>query len=1318
MLRFPGGPAFSEFRIRRLLENLRQDIPAITGIKATYLHFVDDIEPAPNAAGSGHSSELSAALDSAALSKLMKILDYIPRAPTGSDTGIEISNSKNRARIETCRLVVPRIGTISPWSSKATDIVKICGLDAIRRVERGIAYTFFSEVELDPPALLLVDSLIHDRMTETVLDDEQEAEQLFSVAQARPLGFIPLQENGVSAIEQANADLGLALTQDEIEYLADAFVQLQRDPTDVELMMFAQANSEHCRHKTFRASWTLDGEPQPHSLMDMIQNTYRHTNGEDVLSAYEDNASVIAGLPGSRFYPDPVNREFGYSRENIHILMKVETHNHPTAIAPFPGAATGSGGEIRDEGAVGRGSRPKVGLTGYSVSNLCIPDLAEPWEIQYGRPARIASALDIMLEGPIGGAAFNNEFGRPNINGYFRTFEAEFDGEVRGYHKPIMIAGGLGNIREEHVEQKSIEPGASLIVLGGPAMLIGLGGGAASSMASGTSDAALDFASVQRGNPEMEHRCQEVIDHCWQLGPDNPIQFIHDVGAGGLSNALPELVKDGSVGGQFELRDIPNDEPGMSPLEIWCNEAQERYVLAIAETNMPDFVAVCERERCPYAIVGKAIDSEHLLVNDRLLESKPVDLPMSVLFGKAPKMHRIAETKVIHPDPVSTDIDFAEAVDRVIGHPAVASKNFLVTIGDRTVGGMVARDQMIGPWQIPVSDVAVTTNSYRDYQGEAMAMGERTPVALLDAPASGRLAVVEAITNIAAAKIARIQDIKLSANWMAAVGHPGEDANLYKTVAAVGLDLCPALGICIPVGKDSMSMKTSWQDNGEERTVTSPLSLIISAFAPVVDVRETLTPELSPMESTLLLLDLSSGQQRLAGSILAQCTGQAGNEAPDVDDPRVIASFFKLLQDPGFRHLILAYHDRSDGGLFTTLIEMCFAGRLGLSINIPDDADPIAYMFNEECGVVIQIADQDLPAAIKAIDAAEIEYVALGSVNMGTGVSVEISHQGSLLFKASRSSLQERWSEVSYNMQKLRDNPACAEEEYSSIADDEDPGLSAFLTFDLNEDVAAPMIATGARPRIAILREQGVNSQVEMAAAFTHAGFSAIDVHMSEILTGKTSLQSFVGVIACGGFSYGDVLGAGEGWAKSILFNTIARQEFSEFFNRNDTFGLGVCNGCQMFAAIKELIPGAQSWPRFITNRSEQFEARLSLVQIQDSPSILLSGMAGSHMPIAISHGEGRARVDVNGIEKLTQTNQIAMRFIDNRLAMTDQYPMNPNGSPQGITGVTTPDGRFTAMMPHPERVFRAVQHSWHPDEWIEDSPWMRIFRNARMWVG
>lgn len=1279
-----GSRALSEFRIRRLLDQLGAAMP-VREISTRFVHLIEHDQ-----------------LSARDMEILKSLLTYGPLDEPKAIDGL-------------LRFVVPRAGTISPWSSKATDIAHTCGLGGVHRIERGIAFEFLIDGDPDAASIEWLEAAIHDRMTETVLARLEDGEALFEHHSPRPLATVPVIAEGRDALVAANLALGMALADDEIDYLADAFRSLGRDPTDVELMMFAQANSEHCRHKTFNASWTIDGEPMTRSLFNMIQHTFEATNGENILSAYEDNASVIVGSEGQRFYPDPDSREYEAHAEDIHILMKVETHNHPTAIAPFPGAATGSGGEIRDEGAVGRGSKPKVGLTGYSVSNLHIPGQLEPWESDYGKPNRIASAFDIMIEAPIGGAAFNNEFGRPNVAGYFRTFEMLFGGEVRGYHKPIMIAGGLGNIRASDVEQRPIEPGAALIVLGGPAMLIGLGGGAASSMAAGTSDADLDFASVQRGNPEIEHRCQEVIDQCWQLGDKNPIGFIHDVGAGGLSNALPELVKDGGVGGRFDLREVPNDEPGMSPLEIWCNEAQERYVLAVAPENLERFKAICERERAPFAVVGEAVDESHLLVNDQLFESKPVDLPMSVLFGKPPRMHRDVESKPIEASPFEVNQSVADAINRVIGHPAVASKNFLITIGDRTVGGLVSRDQMIGPWQVPVSDVAVSSSDYHGCTGEAMAMGERTPVALLDAPASGRMAVAEALTNIAAAAIESIGDIKLSANWMAAVGHPGEDANLYRTVETVGMELCPALGIAIPVGKDSMSMKTSWQEGDEDKSVTAPLSLIVSAFAPVTDVRATLTPQLRPeVDSKLLLLDLAGGENRLGASIFAQCFGELGDIPADLDEPESLAAFFRLMQSSSLRKKIIAYHDRSDGGLITTLLEMAFAARTGLDIDIAA-ADLLATLFAEEPGAVIQVAAGDVAGVTSKFEDAGIRVVQVGEP--ASHASIVVRHAGTEVFRESRAALQRRWSAVSHAMQKHRDNPDCADEEVAAIADDDDPGLSAKLTFDPAEDIAAPFIATGVRPRVAILREQGVNSQVEMAAAFDRAGFTAVDLHMSELLAGSRNLDEFQGLVACGGFSYGDVLGAGEGWAKSILYNPRARDLFAGFFARDDVFGLGVCNGCQMMAALKDLVPGAELWPRFVRNRSEQFEARFSLVRVEENSSIFLSDMAGSVMPIAVSHGEGRAELDASGIEALKGNRQIALRFIDNYGKLANRYPANPNGTPQGVTSLTNADGRFTIMMPHPERVFRTQQCSWHPDTWGTDSPWMRMFRNARRQV-
>ena len=1289
MIILNGAPSLSDFRRRKLLSSLQNTVPSVVSVVAEFIHF----------------AEVSASLSEADQTTLQALLTYGPSVKQLANNGDLL-------------LVVPRPGTISPWSSKATDIAHNCGLDNVVRVERGTAYYIEATEKLTEAQLQQLGELLSDRMVEAVFTDLQQAQALFSHQQPTAMTQVDMLAGGTGALKLANVELGLALAEDEIDYLVASFEQLQRNPTDAELMMFAQANSEHCRHKIFNASWTIDGVDQPHSLFGMIRNT-NHVGGDNVLSAYSDNAAVVTGTEGGRFYPDPASKEYGYSQEPVHLLMKVETHNHPTAISPFSGAGTGSGGEIRDEGAVGRGSKPKVGLVGFTVSNLQIPNYQQPWEQDYGKPERIVSALDIMTEGPIGGAAFNNEFGRPNICGYFRTFEADFNGQRRGYHKPIMIAGGYGNIRQQHIDKPEFEPGAQLIVLGGPAMLIGLGGGAASSMTTGSSSADLDFASVQRQNPEIERRCQEVIDQCWQLGDSNPIAFIHDVGAGGLSNALPELVKDGGTGGRFDLRAVPNDEPGMSPVEIWCNEAQERYVLAILPADVERFKAICDRERCPYAIVGEATEEKQITVVDQHFDNKPVDLPMSVLFGKPPKMHRTATTVPSVGSPFNAqDMDINESIFRVLRHPAVASKSFLITIGDRSVSGMVARDQMVGPWQVPVADCALTTVTYDSTAGEAMAMGERTPLALIDGPASGRMAIGEAITNISAARIANIKDIKLSANWMCAAGAEGEDEKLYRTVEAVGMDLCPKLGITVPVGKDSMSMRTAWQHQGEDKSVTAPLSLIITGFSPVLDVRKTVTPQLrtDQGDSELLLLDLGAGANRMGGSILAQVFCEFGDTAPDVDDASVLKGFFSAMQASLEQGDILAYHDRSDGGLLTTVAEMSFAGHVGVDINLGALGDNwMETLFNEELGAVIQVSKQQSAAVIKRFTEANVSVHHLGELNQTD--TVDISYNSNKLFSEPRSVLQSAWSETSYQVASLRDNADCVAEEFARIAS-ADNGLSTHLSFDPAEDISAPYVNKGVKPKVAIVREQGVNSHLEMAAAFDRAGFAAVDVHMSDLLAGRQVLTDFSGMVACGGFSYGDVLGAGEGWAKTILFNTQVRDQFEQFFHRPETFSLGVCNGCQMLSNLKSLIPGADLWPRFVRNLSEQFEARFSLVRVEDSQSVFLRGMAGSYMPIAVSHGEGRAEfADTSALTQLQQSGQVAMRFLENNLEIASQYPANPNGSPDGITGVTSADGRATLMMPHPERVFRTVQNSWHPQEWGEDSGWMRIFRNARIFV-
>ncbi|PTU75517.1 phosphoribosylformylglycinamidine synthase [Pseudomonas mangrovi] len=1297
MLILRGAPALSAFRHGKLLDLLRARVPAVTGLYAEFAHF----------------AQTRGALGDDEQKVLARLLKYGPSVPVQEPAGRLF-------------LVVPRLGTISPWSSKASDIARNCGLGKIERLERGIAY--YVSGELSAADAQTVAALLHDRMTQRVLAGMEEAQSLFSQAQPRPLTAVDILGGGRAALEQANVQLGLALAEDEIDYLLKNFVALGRNPHDVELMMFAQANSEHCRHKIFNASWDIDGESQEKSLFGMIKNTYE-MHREGVLSAYKDNASVIEGFTAGRFYPNPETGEYAAVQEPVHILMKVETHNHPTAIAPFPGASTGSGGEIRDEGATGRGAKPKAGLTGFTVSNLNIPDFVQPWEKPYGKPERIVTALDIMIEGPLGGAAFNNEFGRPALTGYFRTFEQAVDSprgeEVRGYHKPIMLAGGLGNIRADHVQKGEISVGAKLIVLGGPAMLIGLGGGAASSMATGASSADLDFASVQRDNPEMERRCQEVIDRCWQLGEQNPIKFIHDVGAGGISNALPELINDGGRGGRFELRNVPNDEPGMSPLEIWCNESQERYVMSVDSADFERFKAICERERCPFAVVGEAIAEPQLTVSDSHFGNNPVDMPLEVLLGKPPRMHRSASREAERGDAFNAaSVDLDEALKRVLHHPAVASKSFLITIGDRSITGLVARDQMVGPWQVPVADCAVTATSFDVYTGEAMAMGERTPLALLDAPASGRMAVGEAITNLAAARIDKLSDIKLSANWMAAAGHPGEDARLYDTVAAVGMQLCPALGISIPVGKDSMSMKTRWQEEGVDKSVTSPLSLVISGFAPVQDVRRTLTPQLrlDKGETDLILIDLGRGQNRMGGSILAQTHAQLGQQVPDVDDAEDLKAFFAVIQGLNQDNLLLAYHDRSDGGLLTTALEMAFAGHCGLALNLDGLAESreelAAVLFNEELGALIQVRQDAVEEVLAQFSSAGLgDCVAVIGKPLNSA-EVSLRFEGAVVLQGDRRLLQRQWSETSYRIQRLRDNASCADQEFDALLDEENPGLSVKLGFDVNEDIAAPYINTGVRPKVAVLREQGVNGQVEMAAAFDRAGFAAIDVHMSDILAGRIDLAQFKGLVACGGFSYGDVLGAGEGWAKSVLFNARAREGFQAFFERRDSFALGVCNGCQMMSNLHELIPGTENWPHFVRNRSEQFEARVAMVQVQESASIFLQGMAGSRLPIAIAHGEGHAEFEsAEALLEADLSGSVALRFIDNHGKVTENYPANPNGSPRGITGLTSRDGRVTIMMPHPERVFRAVQNSWHPEEWQEDGGWMRMFRNARVWV-
>ena len=1434
MLILRGSPALSPFRLQKLLQDLAGTGASVRAVSAEFVHLV----------------ETTGELTPADRSVLEKLLTYGPSRASVPVTGFQ-------------QIAAPRPGTISPWSSKATDIAHICGLTAIKRIERVIAYTIdlgknaeSSEPRVPSPAtqaglslnsqLSALSSRLHDRMTQVVFPDLAACEILFSHETPRALTSVPILAQGRAALVAANQSLGLALADDEIDYLVQAFTTLARDPNDIELMMFAQANSEHCRHKIFNATWDIDGTTKDRSLFQMIKNTFT-LHSEGILSAYKDNAAVLAGTRGGRFYVDPRTNEYAAYDEDIHILCKVETHNHPTAISPFPGAATGSGGEIRDEGATGRGSKPKAGLVGFTVSNLKIPGAIQPWEKDHGKPGRIVSALDIMIEGPLGGAAFNNEFGRPAINGYFRTFEqavpaaaqssesraqspnpnsgsgsqlsalnsqlpAASARELRGYHKPIMLAGGLGNIKAEHVQKGAINPGDKLIVLGGPAMLIGLGGGAASSMASGHGNEDLDFASVQRDNAEMERRCQEVIDRCWALGDANPISFIHDVGAGGISNALPELVNDGGRGGKFQLRAVPNAEPGMSPLEIWCNESQERYVLAVPAAQVATFQALCERERCPFAVVGEATEAKQLVLEDAHFNNRPIDLPLDVLLGKPPRMHRTDATQqrpqhpldlstltkvgrvipnapsVARSDsqlsalssqlPVATErAALAEAIHRVLAHPTVADKTFLISIGDRTLGGLIARDQMVGPWQVPVADCAVTAAAFDVYTGEAMSMGERTPVAVNNAAASARLAVGEALTNLAAAQIGDLGKVNLSANWMAAPAIPGDGADLYAAVQAVGMELCPALGITIPVGKDSMSMSTVWNDaaTGEKKRITAPVSLIVSAFAPATDVRLTLTPQLrydpsstgvppvrsnsdsqlstlnaqpaAPLGDTLLLLiDLGRGQNRLGGSILAQTVSQMGEATPDVDSPKDLKNFWNAIQLLGRQKKLLAYHDRSDGGLLATAVEMAFAGHTGVDLEIPQGHEVFSALFNEELGAVLQIRATDLDAVSLTLREHGFKACTTRVGTLNRTHTFRITRGGKTIFEENLFSLRAIWSDVTRRIAALRDNPQCAEQEHQLRLDPKNPGITPKIAFPFGGGVASgewqvktPTNAatsevdhsppatrhspttrhSKSRPPVAILREQGVNGEVEMAAAFTRAGFKAIDVHMTDLLSGRVSLKDFRGLAACGGFSYGDVLGAGEGWAKSILFNARARAEFAAFFAREDAFALGVCNGCQMMSNLHSIIPGSDHWPRFVQNQSERYEGRFVSVKIEKSPSVLFAGMEGSVIPIAVAHGEGFTEFKSAAAAQACSTSGlVAARFVDNHHQPTELYPLNPNSSPFGMTALTTTSGRVTIMMPHPERVFRTAAMSWHPETWGEDSPWMKLFDNARAWVG
>ncbi len=1303
ILTIRGLPALSPFRRERVRLRLQRVVPALSTLDAEYWYVVKVERP----------------LDEAAWHILDQLLNYGPRiASLGLSQRIAI--------------VSPRIGTVSPWSSKASDIIRRCGLSQTARIERLMVWYGASADDAPLSALDLetIWPLIHDRMTETVLADFRTAEGLFASPRPAGLSVIDLS-GGRAALEAVNVRLGLALDDEEIDYLVDSFTCAGHNPTDVELMMFAQANSEHCRHKIFNAPWVIDGRLSGHTLFGMIQHTHdAHPRG--TLVAYRDNAAVIEGAGEvAHFASDLKTGRYGYTMRQTAIVMKVETHNHPTAISPYPGAATGAGGEIRDEGATGRGAKPKAGITGFSVSNLCLPGASRSWEVERPRPAHLASALEIMIEGPLGAAGYNNEFGRPVLAGYFRTFEQEVDGKIRGYHKPIMLAGGFGNIDLLQIGKQPLPPGTPLVVLGGPALLIGLGGGATSSVASGAGDRALDYASVQRDNAEMERRCQEVIDRCAALGDSNPIRAIHDVGAGGLSNAIPELIHDAGVGGEINLRAVPADQPGMTPLELWCNEAQERYVLGVDHARIDVFKALCTRERCPMAVIGHTSDSGHLVMHDHAFEgtilgrdrSTPVDIPLSLLFDKPSKRPRevtTAKRRLKKCALSSARID--EAATRVLELPAVASKSFLITIGDRTVGGLVARDQMVGPWQVPVADVAVTASGYRETTGEAAALGERAPIALIDAPASARMAVGEAITNIAAARIRKLPDIKLSANWMVAAGHEGEDAALYAAVHAIGLDLCPQLGISIPVGKDSLSMKARWSDERGVYEVVSPLSLVVSAVAPVVDIRRTITPQLHPdvQGTELVLIDLGRGRQRLGGSALAQVYGETGGEPPDLDDPRTLKLFFALIQVLNELDLLLAYHDRSDGGVLATVCEMSFASHVGVSIDTSElGGDPLAALFSEELGAVLQIPKARRDGIFGAFRKSGLmPYVKrVGTLNDAGMVTVV--HRGKILFQERRSSLQRVWEETSWRIRALRDNPRCAQAEYDGLLDESDLGLTAVLSFAPDKELPAPHVATGVRPRVAILREQGVNGQVEMAVAFDAAGFEADDVTMTDIIEGRVSLEDYHVFAACGGFSFGDVLGAGQGWAKSILFNAVAHEQFSRFLGRPDTLALGVCNGCQMMSGLRDLIPGASSWPQFVRNESEQYEARLSLVEIPPSPSLFFAGMSGSRLPIPVSHGEGRAQFDdESGAERALKEHLVALRFVDHDGTPTTRYPFNPNGSPLGIAGVTTADGRFTALMPHPERALRTVSCSWHPNDWGEATPWLRLFQNARRALG
>ena len=1272
-----GIQALRNFKVTALNKKISLVIPNIELVSSEYIHFIESEED----------------LNTSNKATLDKLLNYAPEA--------NLSNSNFQITIS------PRIGTISPWSSKASEICKLCGLLSVKRVERGITYHFNRKT--NGKELTTILEFVMDKMTESYLENLKDSSLLFNELEPSNFNSIDILNNGKSAIKKANMELGLALSDSEISYLFESFTSLQRNPRDIELMMFAQANSEHCRHKIFNADWTIDSEKQAISLFGMIKNTY-HQNPTGLLSVYSDNSAVMTGYESNYFEPDQKGI-YKTSTADKAILMKVETHNHPTAIAPDPGAATGSGGEIRDEGATGRGSKPKAGLCGFSVSNLKIPNLTHDWEKDYGKPSQIASALDIMIDAPIGAASFNNEFGRPNTCGYFRTYEQQtVNEEVRGYHKPIMLAGGIGNIKESHVEKGVISHGDKIIVLGGPAMLIGLGGGAASSVGSGDQNEDLDFASVQRANPEMQRRAQEVISACTNLGDENPIVSIHDIGAGGLSNGIPELVNDSEKGAQLQLRSIPNDEKRMSPLEIWCNESQERYVIAIKEQSIDLFDEICAKERAPYAILGNATDDRHLTLEDSYFENKPIDLEMSLLFGSSPKTHKDVVT-LPNAEKVfdASNISLHDAINRLLELPTIASKNFLITIADRSVTGLIARDQMIGPWQVPVADCAISLSDFTGYQGEAMSIGEKTPLSLINAAAAARMTVGEALTNLMSAYIEDIRHINLSANWMCASGHPGEDAKLYEAVKSIGMELCPELGLTIPVGKDSMSMRSSWNENGKDKSVTAPLSLIVSAFSKTPDTRMQITPLLdTELESELFLIDLGLGNNRMGGSCLAQVFNQIGSIAPDLEDPKLFSEFFSLINAFNKESLITAYHDRSDGGGLISLLEMAFASHCGLDIYA---SNSLPELFNEELGCVIQVPTSNINRVLASLEEIGLKAFTKRIAKINQTDEILIYQKHDIVFQDKRKNLQKKWSSTSYEIAKLRDNPECAESENEEILKDSN-GLKVTPTFDINESISTPYLNNATKPKIAILREQGINGHIEMAAAFTQAGFEATDVHMSQILSGKVSLSTFKGLAACGGFSYGDVLGAGRGWANSILLNNLAKDEFSEYFLRTDSFTLGVCNGCQMISNLQSIIPGSLDWPSFEKNTSEQFEARLTGVKINNSKSIFFSGMEGSIMPIAIAHGEGKARFNSK-----PNSNNIAMQYVDYSGSSSQIYPHNPNGSENSAAGICDESGRITIMMPHPERVFRAIQNSWHPNEWQERSPWLRIFENARKWI-